>query len=118
MEFIHRSWAALRAHPLRWLWLLALPLVVALLYVIVLIPQAPSLSDIRTVREQKPTVLMSEDGKVLASFRRTNREWVKLSEVSPKVLDALIATEDQRFFAHSGLDFRRTLSAAFHTLHG
>jgi penicillin-binding protein 1A len=118
MAFLDRCWAAIRRHPWRLLWLLAaLPLGVVI-YVAALVPSTPSTSDIRTAREQKPSVLVSEDGQVLATFRRTNREWVKLSDISPKVRDALIATEDQRFFDHKGLDIRRTVSAALHTLHG
>ncbi|HUR89090.1 MAG TPA: transglycosylase domain-containing protein [Ramlibacter sp.] len=118
MEFVHRCWAAVRRHPWRLLWLLLLPPLAIALYVFLLVPQAPTAQDIRTVREQQASVLMSDDGQVLATFRRTNREWVKLSEVSPKVLDALIATEDRRFFEHGGLDLRRTIGAAFNTLRG
>src|SRR3569832_2755128 len=115
MEFAHRCWAAIRRHPWRLLWLLpVVPLCIAA-YVATLVPLTPSTQDIRTVREQKPSVLVSEDGQVLATFRRTNREWVKLSEISPKVVDALIATVVLCFFEHSGLDVRRTISAAFHT---
>ena len=122
MDFLNRSRAAIRRHPWRLLWLLALiPLAAAAfaaIYVTALLPQTPSVAQLRTVRAQQPSVLLSEDGKELAVFRRTNREWVKLADVPPKVLDALIATEDQRFFDHKGLDVRRTIAAAFHTFRG
>src|SRR3954462_11739335 len=83
-----------------------------------MIPRAPSTADIRTLRSQSPSVLMSADGKELATFKRTNREWMKLRDVSPHVMDALLATEDRRFFEHRGLDMVRTLGAAWHTFRG
>ena len=118
MQFLRRCSAAIGRHPWRLAWLLALIPIGVAAWVASLVPQTPTTQEIRTVRAREPSVLMSEDGKVLATFRATNREWVKLREVSPAVLDALIATEDQRFFEHNGLDIRRTLSAALHTLGG
>ena len=109
---------AIRRHPWRLLLLLALvPLCIAA-YVFAMIPRTPSTDDIRTVRAQQPSVLVSQDGQELAMFRRTNREWVKLADVSPKVIEALIATEDRRFFDHKGLDVWRTVAAAWYSLHG
>ncbi len=89
-----------------------------LLYVLVLIPFTPSISDIRKARFERPAQVLSSDGKELAVFKWANRDWVKLSEISPSVVDALIATEDHRFYEHHGLDLRRTASAALHTFSG
>lgn len=108
-----------RRNPWRWLWLLLLlvPLAAAL-YVLAMVRATPSVADIRGVKPDQPTVVLTEDGQELAAFRRTNQEWVKLSQVSPHVLDALLATEDRRFFDHHGVDVRRTLAAAWATLRG
>jgi penicillin-binding protein 1A len=117
-----RSWSAVRRHPWRVMFFLALfPLAAAAAvawYVWSMIPQAPSTEDIQKVRAQSPTVLLTADGKELATFRRTRREWIKLADVSPHVLDALLATEDRRFYEHRGLDIRRTVTAAWQTMHG
>jgi len=43
---------------------------------------------------------------------------VKLGDVSPRVLDALLATEDHRFYEHGGLDIRRIVAAGWSTLRG
>jgi penicillin-binding protein 1A len=109
-----------RRHPWRWLWLLLLLLtpVAAAPYVLGIIPATPSIEDIRNVKPDQPTAVLTADGQELAVFRRTNQEWVKLSQVSPHVVDALLATEDRRFFDHHGLDLRRTLAAAWATLRG
>src|SRR3569832_1320795 len=110
-EFAARHWR-------KWPWLLlALPIAAAL-YIATLVSAAPSVADIRGVKAEQPSVVLSEDGQELAVFRRTNRERVMLSQVSPHVLDALLATEDRRFFDHHGLDVRRTFGAAWSTLRG
>ncbi|MBT9476587.1 MAG: transglycosylase domain-containing protein [Polaromonas sp.] len=97
--------------------LAALPVLV-LLYVLVLIPFTPSIGDLRKAKIEKPATVLSADGKELAVFKRANRDWVKLADISPSVVDALISTEDHRFFTHHGIDFRRTASAALHTFSG
>jgi hypothetical protein len=92
--------------------------VLLFLYVLVLIPFTPSINDLLKAKTAKPSVLMSVDGQELAVFKRANRDWVKLDDISPNVVAALIATEDHRFYDHHGMDFRRTVSSVFHTLTG
>ncbi|NDP61518.1 transglycosylase domain-containing protein [Polaromonas sp.] len=101
-----------------WAWgALALP-VVLLLYALVQVPFTPSISDLRKAKSEKASVLMTSDGHELAVFKQANREWVTLAKISPKVIDALIATEDRRFYQHHGMDLKRTLSALFQTVTG
>jgi penicillin-binding protein 1A len=95
----------------------ALP-VLLLLYALVQVPFTPSISDLRKAKSEKASVLMSSDGQELAVFRQANREWVRLADISPKVIDALIATEDRRFYQHHGMDLKRTASALFQTVTG
>ena len=92
--------------------------VLLLLYLLVLILLTPSIGDIRKAKSEQPAQVLSADGKELAVFKRSNREWVKLDDISPKVIAALIATEDHRFFDHHGIDWRRTASAALSTASG
>ena len=96
---------AARRHPYRAA--LLLPALV-LLYVLVLIPFTPSISDLRKAKSEVPARVLSSDGVVLAEYKRINRQWVPLEKISPHVVDALIATEDHRFYEHHGIDFRRT----------
>jgi penicillin-binding protein 1A len=114
-----RTWEAVRRHPFVVLLCLfsLLPLAAAA-YVAALIPLTPSIDDLQKAKTAKPSVVVSADGVVLTTFKRANRERVKLSEVSPHVVSALIATEDRRFFDHHGFDVRRTLGAAVRTLRG
>jgi penicillin-binding protein 1A len=97
--------------------LLAL-LALLLLYVLILIPFTPGISDIRKVSSEQPAQILSADGRKLAEFKQSNREWVTLDGISPHVIDALIATEDHRFREHFGLDWRRTIAAALRTFSG
>src|SRR5207248_2483971 len=88
------------------------------LFVLMLIPFTPSVQDLRRVKAEKPSVMMSADGVALAEFRRVNRQWVPLAKISPKVVDALISTEDRHFYSHYGIDPARTVAAGFRTLVG
>jgi penicillin-binding protein 1A len=115
VELAHRTYALARKYPLRTA--LTLPALL-LLYALILIPFTPSISDLRKAREETPSKLVSSDGVVLAEYRRINRQWVPLDKISPHVVDALIATEDRRFYEHHGIDLRRTVGAVFRTLQG
>lgn len=98
--------------------LLAITVLSLLIWVLVLIPLTPSTRDLRSVKAEYPALLRSADGKELATFRRVNREWVKLARISPSTIDALVAAEDHRFFEHHGIDYKRTAAAVFHTVTG
>jgi penicillin-binding protein 1A len=115
LEQLRRLLGAVRRHPIRAA--LALPALV-LLYVLVLIPFTPSIGDLSKAKSATPSKVLSNDGVVLAEFKRINRQWVPLEKIAPAVIDALIATEDRRFYDHHGIDFRRTVGALVATLSG
>ena len=89
-----------------------------LVYIICLIPLTPGIKDLKQARAAKASTLVSADGKQLASFEQGLNERVKLDQISPHVLAALVATEDHRFYDHSGIDFKRTLAAVVYSLKG
>ena len=74
------------------------------LYALVLWPFTPSVSDLRSAREVDPSIVLSADGTELTRYARSGREWKQLDEVSPYVVQALVATEDRRFRRHGGID--------------
>nr|WP_236904126.1 transglycosylase domain-containing protein [Comamonas serinivorans] len=88
------------------------------LYILVLIPLTPSIHDLRNAKVEVPAKVLFADGKLLTEYKRSNRVWVKLDEVSPHVVNALIATEDHRFYDHHGMDLRRTAGSVIWTLMG
>ncbi len=52
----------------------------------------------------QPTKIYSADGVLLANFYLENREVVRLSQISTDLANAVVAVEDERFYAHSGVD--------------
>jgi membrane peptidoglycan carboxypeptidase len=61
------------------------------------------------------TTLLARDGKtVIATLFAQNRAPVKLADVPRPVVQALIATEDRRFYEHHGVDLRGLVRAAVH----
>ena len=96
----------------------ALAVTLLSVYTIALIPFTPSIADIRKAKIDQPSVLISADGKRLATLKPMNREWVHLNQISPHVINALIATEDHRFYDHYGIDVLRMLTGFLHTLTG
>ncbi|MGJ7917287.1 penicillin-binding protein 1A [Massilia sp. LXY-6] len=116
--------AGLMARPplQRWLLIgLSALLVVTVLfgvYVALLFPLTPGIEDVKQARVARPTVVVSSDGRELASFEQGLQEKVKLSEISPHVITALVATEDRRFYEHHGVDFTRIGGAMLANLKG
>ncbi len=74
-------------------------------------PNLPKVEDIRDIRLQTPMTIYSKEGEVIAEFGDKRRIPVTLSDVPQSFIHALIATEDKRFFEHSGVDFMGVLRA-------
>ena len=89
-----------------------------LLYVLALYPFTPGIGELKKAKSEAPSKVLSSDGVVLAQYKRVNREWVPLEKISPHVVNALIATEDRRFYQHFGIDVRRTMAALLSTVSG
>lgn len=62
--------------------------------------------------------LYTADGKMIGRYYKENRTPVEYDKIAPSVVDALIATEDVRFFKHSGVDFRSLISSLVSTASG
>ena len=55
--------------------------------------------------------LLAADGTVLATFYSQNRVYVPMDKIAKEMRDAIVATEDARFYEHNGIDVRGTLRA-------
>ena len=80
--------------------------------------EIPSFRAIEHPKSNEATEIISEEGKVLGTYFVKNRSNVNYSEISPNVINALIATEDIRFRSHSGIDFKRTFTIFIYALMG
>ncbi|MBP3440504.1 MAG: transglycosylase domain-containing protein [Tidjanibacter sp.] len=65
----------------------------------------PSFEDLENPKSNLATDIISEDGVVLGSFYVQNRSYADYEELAPALVQALVATEDSRFYSHSGIDF-------------
>ena len=77
------------------------------------IGNAPSIEDLENPIDKFATQIISSDGVVLGSFARSedNRVWVDFEDLSPYLVQALVATEDVRFAEHSGIDLKALFRA-------
>jgi len=66
----------------------------------------PSFEELENPQSSLATEVYSSDEALLGKFYFQNRSFVKYQELSPYLVDALIATEDVRFKEHSGIDVR------------
>lgn len=88
------------------------------IYGALLAPTTPSSDELEAFYKHRSTIVTSADGEVIARYGRRGRNWKPLEEISSHVADALIATEDRRFYQHGGIDTKRTVAAAVFTLLG
>ena len=98
---------------IKWLWItfgIGVILVILLFVMIYngLIGYMPPVEELKNPADKFATVVYSADGEELGRyFRNTgNRVYADYSDISPNVINALIATEDSRFEDHSGIDLR------------
>ena len=71
----------------------------------------PSFEDLENPESNLATEIISADGETIGKFYNENRTSVKYEDLPKHLVDALVATEDERFYEHSGIDGRGTLRA-------
>ena len=71
----------------------------------------PSFSILENPPTNLATEIISSDGVVLGTYFLENRREVMYNQISNHTINALVATEDERFYNHSGIDFKSTLRA-------
>ena len=102
-----------------WFWILfALPIVgvTVLVISVVKFAQIPSFEELEHPNNNLATRLISSDGVVISTFHIENRTYVSYEDISPNVIHAAVATEDARFYNHSGVDFQSLGRVLFKTL--
>jgi penicillin-binding protein 1A len=71
----------------------------------------PSLKELENPEADLASEIYSADGKLMGKFYSENRSEIKYHEISPNIIHALVATEDQNFYDHSGIDARAVARA-------
>ena len=106
---------------LKWCWgLFCFPIVLAitLIGLVWAFADIPSFEELENPESKLATQVIAEDGEILTTFHIENRSYVSYEELSPNLVHAAVATEDVRFYDHSGIDFPSLGRVIFKTLLG
>lgn len=76
-----------------------------------LVPQLPSTDNLRSVKYQVPLRVYTADGKLMGEFGEKRRVPLEYREIPPRMIQAFLAAEDDRFFEHPGVDYQGLLRA-------
>lgn len=104
---------------IKWFWIIILcpiALFILLLLGVILFGKIPSFEELENPKSNLATLLISEDGKVINTYHIENRTYAKYEDLPKSLIDAAIATEDARFYRHSGIDFKSLGRVAVKTL--
>ena len=107
----------------RFIWMIVVG-PIALLFLIIFLTSVglfgslPTIEDLANPRSNLASEIISSDQEILGKFYVENRSRVSYSEISPKVVDALLSIEDSRFYEHSGIDFKAMFRVLFRTILG
>ncbi len=108
-----------RKKIIKWFWLLVtLPFAALLLLLLVVwaFARIPSFEELEHPDNKLATQVIAEDGEILTTFHIENRTYVSYDELSPNLVHAAVATEDARFYKHSGIDTKGLARVLFKTL--
>ena len=103
----------------KWFWILLVTpilLIVLLLLLVWAFADIPSFEELENPDSKLATQIIAEDGEILNTFHIENRSFVSYEELSPNLVHAAVATEDIRFYEHSGIDFRSLARVLVKTL--
>jgi len=104
-----------------WLWIIFAGGVSTIFILFLLISNGflgfmPSFDELENPKSNIATEIYSSDQVLLSTFFIENRSPVEYKEISPNLINALVATEDVRFYDHSGIDARGLARVLFRTV--
>lgn len=76
----------------------------------------PGKKELRNYRNATASVVLSSEGKAIGRFYSENRITITRDQLPPHLINALVATEDVRFFEHSGVDSRSLIRVIFKSI--
>jgi len=101
---------------IKWFWILILGGTASVMLVFLLASwgvfgSLPTFEELENPEKNLASEVISLDGKTLGKYAFENRTPVKYKDLPQNLVNALVATEDERFYEHSGIDFKATLRA-------
>ena len=114
-----KAWASHHETPIiKWIWRLTITgtALVAALLLYAGLTDAPSFEELENPKYDEASVIYDDKGRSFGKYYVENREPISFDQLNPHIHKALIATEDARFYAHSGIDFWALIRVAFKTV--
>ena len=108
-----------RKKIVRWFWILLITpiaLVVALLLFVWAFAEIPTIEELENPDSKLATQVIAEEGEILTTYHIENRTFVGYDELPLHLVQATVATEDARFYQHSGIDIPSLFRVLFKTL--
>jgi len=104
-----------------WFWgLFSIPFIIIIALFILIskgkLGPMPSFSELENPQYNLAAEVYSDDGVLLGKISVENRTWTEYKDLSPYLIGALVATEDIRYYRHSGIDVRGLGRAIFRTI--
>lgn len=101
---------------IKWFWITILGGILTLIFLFLLASwgafgELPSFEELENPEHNLATEVISSDGKTLGKYFKENRTPVKYKDLPQNLIEALTATEDERYYEHSGIDFEATTRA-------
>jgi penicillin-binding protein 1A len=81
-------------------------------------PDVPQAAELRETEIQIPLQIYSRDGRLIYEFGERKRTPIKYADIPPLLIKAVLATEDEHFFEHPGIDFRGIIRGVIGQLTG
>ena len=103
----------------RWFWILLITPIVALALLLCLVwafADIPSIEELENPDSKLATQVIAQEGEILTTYHIENRTFVSYEELAPTLVQAAVATEDKRFYEHSGVDLKSLGRVLFRTL--
>ncbi|HMX03248.1 MAG TPA: transglycosylase domain-containing protein [Chitinophagales bacterium] len=106
---------------IRWFWIIfgsgsLLVIIFILLLSAGVFGALPSFEELENPQSNLATQILTSDGELLGRFYRENRTNATYDEIPPFLIDALVSTEDRRFYEHSGIDAKSVMRVIFKTI--
>ena len=103
----------------KWFWIaLTAPVVLLglLLCLVWALADIPSIEELENPDSKLATQVIAEEGEILTTYHIENRTFATYDELAPSLIQAAVATEDKRFYEHSGVDLPSLGRVLFRTL--
>ena len=103
----------------RWFWIALVAPVLLVAFLLCLVwafADIPSIEELENPDSKLATQVIAEEGEILTTYHIENRTFVSYEELAPSLIQAAVATEDKRFYKHSGVDLWSLGRVLFRTL--